>query len=126
MRLTVLKLGLRALERGDTAGAADAFRAVITMTATEPESAPGPPELRAVRKKKLAALLDVSTRHVDALEKRFPREAILGSGLGKRYVVSLVFAALGREAPPILDAAAEEGRAYVRAKAKLKLVSGGG
>lgn len=124
--LTMMKLAHRAAERGDAEGARLALVGLLAIAATTDTEPGQAPELQAVRKRKLAALLDVSTRHLDTLEKKFPPEAILSSGSGKRYVVSLVFASLGRAPIAVADPVVEEGRAHARRIAKLKLVSGGG
>lgn len=124
---TLLKLAYRAAERGDTEGARLGLLAVLAMPVTSADEAAPAPELRAVRKKKLAALLDVSLRHIDKLERTLPPEAVLGSGSGKRYVVAIVFAALSRApSAAVADEVADEGRAHARRKARLKLVPSDG
>jgi hypothetical protein len=124
-RLTMARLGLAAAERGDATGAAEALRGVIGMLDREDEPAL-PPELRAVRKKKLAQLLDCSTRHIDSLEKKFVPGAVLGEGSGKRYVVSLVFASLGKKAPPVQRSPmAAEVDDYFARRSSLKKINGG-
>jgi hypothetical protein len=123
---TVLKLALRLAERGDAEGAAEALRGVLAMAATADDE-PRAADLRAVKKKTLSRALECTTRHIDHLEERgrIPRDAVLGEGAGKRYLIAAVFAALGRVAPAaIVDPIVEEGRAYARRKDKLRLVGG--
>lgn len=126
MHLAILKLALRAAERGDSEGAAEALRGLLTISGTTDEGAA--PELRAVTKRTLARALECSPRHVDNLERRgrIPREAVLGEGAGKRFVIAAVFAALGRSARvAVVDPIVEEGRAHARRKAKLRVLAGG-
>lgn len=126
-RTIILRLALAAAERGDAASAADALRGLLAMTSERSNVAPT--QQRAVTRKTLAELLDCTPRHVSNLERRgqIAPEAILGSGAGKRYIVDKVFASLGRVAPTpevVRDEIADDARAYVRRRAKLRVIGG--
>ena len=121
--LAILRLVDGRLVVGDVEGAAALLRGAMAMTAdAEPTIAP---ELRAVRKKKLAQLLDCTTRHVEHLERRglIGPSCVLGAKGSKRYLVGAVFAALGKKQPASgeVDTFADEVRADVRRKARMRI-----
>lgn len=132
-RALLLKLALRACERGDTEAAAEALRGVLGMVESEP--APRG-ELRAVSRSHFAAMLGATPEHVGHLIKRgeIPADALLGKGRGLRIVVDAALAALkhGKPAPtqsaePTTgDAVEDEGAQYVRRRSALRVVRGTG
>jgi hypothetical protein len=83
----LLKLALRACERGDSEAAADALRGVLAMEASG--APPAPEAVRAVSLKELARILGYSDRHVRSLRKKgiIPADAVLSSGRGTRILV---------------------------------------
>jgi hypothetical protein len=124
---TMLKLALRLAEKGDAENAAEALRGALAMRGSEPETN-NTGELRAVKKATLAELLECSGRHIDNLErkKKIPPEGVIGEGSGKRYIVSVVFAALGRAAPKTdLDRIREAARESERRRKRFAVVDGG-
>jgi hypothetical protein len=128
-RIIVLKLALASIERGDREAAAELLRGALAMRAPETERADRQPiELRAVRAITLAKMLDCTPRHVRDLERRgrIPPECIIGEGAGKRFLIAATFAALGKTPPKDTNTEADEIRAYVRRRSKLKLVGGAG
>jgi hypothetical protein len=83
----LLKLALRACERGDTEAAAEALRGVLALPASE--RAPTPASRRAVTLAKFALMLGYSTRHIRGLLARgvVPSDAVIGAGRAKRILV---------------------------------------
>lgn len=121
-KMILLKLALRAAERGDSEAAAESLRGVIAMAK---EQAP-PGELRAVGKTELARMLGCSPEHIGHLIKRgeIPAEAVLGHGRGERILVDVAIAALQRKRVEAGDDLADEGAAYVRRRGALRVVRG--
>lgn len=121
----LLKLALRAAERGDPEGAAEALRGVLAMSSeTRPE---GAGELRAVRRSEFAAMVRCTPEHVAHLIKRgeIPPEAVLGTGRGQRIIVAAAVAALQQRKPAkTAESIEEEGAAYVKRRAGLRVVKG--
>lgn len=124
-RMILLRLALRAAERGDSDACAEALRGVIAM-----QDAPAPAgELRAVSRARFAEMIGVTPEHVAHLIARgeIPTEALLGHGRGQRIILAAAVAALQPPSPKAAtegDDAIDEGAAYVRRKAALRVVRG--
>jgi hypothetical protein len=127
--MILLKLALRAAERGDAEAAAEALRGVIAMQ----EEQPAAMELRAVSRSKFAEMIGATPEHIGHLIKRreIPPEAVLGHGRGQRVIVAAALAALqSRPKAPSTTATADpieaEGAAYVRRRGGLRVLRGAG
>lgn len=124
--LLLIKLALRACERGDTEGAAQALRGAVAIE--QDDASPTPPRLRAVTIAEFAKLLGYSAKHVRTLIARgdIPADAVLGRGKGTRLVVDLAVDALrgsrraGREPNDEIERAGAE---YVRRRARFSLLA---
>jgi hypothetical protein len=121
----LLKLALRACERGDAEAAAEALRGVLAFP--ESDRAATPASRRAVSLAKFAAMVGYSTRHIRTLISRgvIPSDAILRTGRAQRILVERAIDALRvaeRDAPDSLQA---EGAAFVRRRSRLRVVPGG-
>jgi hypothetical protein len=122
--VTLLKLADHALERGDVESAREALGAVLVLAAEE-ETRPAPtPETsarpRAARVKTFAAMIDAKPRYVHGLIGSVPLPTI-GSGRGLRVLVDEALAALRTAETRTPE---QEGAAYVRRRAALKIVPG--
>ena len=124
-KLVLLKLALRAAERGDAEGAAEALRGVLAMGDDAPR-AEG--ELRAISMGELAEMLGCTPEHISHLVKRgeIPPEAVLGRGRGTRIIVNAALEALRRQpqAKKAGDSIEAEGAEYVRRRSTLRVVRG--
>jgi hypothetical protein len=123
----LLKLALRACERGDAEAAAEALKGVLALP--ESERAHTPPSRRAVTLAKFASMVGYSTRHVRTLVARgvVPEDAVIGSGRASRILVERALEALrarGKVSSP--DSVEEAGAAFIRKRGKLRVVQGGG
>jgi hypothetical protein len=123
----LLKLALRACERGDTEAAAEALRGVLALPKSE--RAPAPPvSQRAVTVAKFASIVGYSTRHVRSLlaDCTVPADAVIGSGRARRILVQRALEALrGTQGPKAPDSVQAEGAAFVRRRGRLRVVQGG-
>src|SRR5215468_5997473 len=90
----LVKLALRACERGDAEAAAEALRGVLALP--ESDRAPTPASRRAVTFAKFASMVGYSTRHIRTLITRgvIPSDAILGAGRAQRILVERAIEAL--------------------------------
>jgi hypothetical protein len=122
----LLKLALRACERGDPDTAADALRGVLALP--DSERAPTPASRRAVTLAKFAGMVGYSVRYVRAKIRLgvIPADALIGSGRATRILVERAIEALrageSRAAP---DSVQAEGAAFVRRRSRLRVVQGG-
>jgi hypothetical protein len=124
----LIKLALRACERGDTETAAEALRGVLALPSPPSQPAPAPPSRRAVTLAKFARIVGYSARHLRSLLSRgvVPADAIIGSGRSKRILVERALEALrGREHAEAPDSVQAEGAAFVRRRARFRVVKGG-
>jgi hypothetical protein len=82
----LIKLALRACERGDTETAAEALRGVLALPPPPSERVAAPPSRRAVTLAKFARIVGYSARHLRGLLARgvVPADAVIGSGRSKR------------------------------------------
>jgi len=123
----LLKLALRACERGDAEAAADALRGVLALPKSDRAPAP-PASTRAVSVAKFASIVGYSARHVRTLlaDGTVPPETVIGSGRGTRIIVQPALEALRRkkqkETP---DSVQAEGAAFVKGRGRLRVVQGG-
>ena len=118
--VVLLKFALRAVERGDAEGGAEALRAVIAI---HHDQAPTPAKAQvvgphALKTAKFAALIDATPRHVRNLIASGVLKTI-GQGKGKRILVAESMAALSERETSSLE---DEGAEYVRRRNALQVV----
>jgi len=126
-QLLLIKLALRACERGDTEGSVAALRGVLALDPT-PAPARGVSAPQAVGVIAFARQFGYTPKHVHHLIKRggIPADAIIGSGRGQRILIEPALEALraaGSAAPPILGEIEREGAEYVRRRGRLRVIT---
>ena len=122
----LIKLAIRACERGDTEAAIEALRGVLALPKSE--ETPTPPSKRAVTLAKFAQVVGYSTRHLRALLARgvLPADSIIGAGRAKRILVDRALDALrGRSQAQAPDSVQNAGAEFVRRRGRLRVVNGG-
>jgi hypothetical protein len=128
----LLKLALRACERGDFEAAADALRGVLAMEAVG--APPVPEAVRAVSLKQLARILGYSDRHVRSLRTKgiIAADAVLSCGRGTRIFVDRAIQGLrADDCPPRIrdhaplqrDQVETEGVEFVRRRSGLRVIT---
>ena len=126
-QLLLIKLALRACERGDTEGAVEALRGVLALDQT-PAPARAASAPRAVGVVAFAGQFGYTSKHVHHLIKRgeIPAEAVIGSGRGQGILIEPALEALrapGSAAPPVVDEIEREGAEYIRRRGRLRVIS---
>jgi hypothetical protein len=128
----LIKLALRACERGDLVSAIEALRGVLALPRSE-EGAPPPPSRRAVTIAKFAQMTGYSTRHVRSLLARgtLPQDVVIGTGRSKRILIERALDAMRIRGPaahaPVgtPDSVRAAGAEYVKRRGSLRVVKGG-
>jgi hypothetical protein len=119
-RVVLLKMALRAAERGDAEGAAEALRGVLAM-GSDAEATSATTTADAVTVPAFARVAGYSGKHVRTLLRRgdIPAEAVIGRGRATRIRVDLALAALR---PGGVDAIARDAEDYAAGRARLRVV----